>query len=219
MILPQLQYGSLLTYCSQENSTRTEVTHSKSIMLALKNARFIGQPPIEMPQWIAKNIKRDISTLPFSTFFQDDTILVPMPKSAPMQKGTLWVPERIALSLLDQGLGREVVPMLERVTAVPKSAWSAPQDRPLPQQHYDSMAVQKALASPKRIPLIDDIVTRGSTFLGGASRIHDEYPNCEIRAFAGMRAITYQNDFVKEYYPVKGEITYRQMVGDSIRFP
>ena len=219
MILPQLEFGSLLTYCSQKNSTSQEVIHSKSIMLALKNGRFIGQPPVEMPQWIARSVKHDISTLPFSSFFQDDTILVPMPKSAPMQKGTLWVPERIASNLLDQGLGEKVVPMLERVIAVPKSAWSTPQDRPLPQQHYDSMIVQKALADPRRILLIDDIVTRGSTFLGGASRIRDVYPNCEVRAFAGMRAITYESDFVKEYHPVKGEITYRQMVGDTIRFP
>lgn len=144
--------------------------HSKSIMLALKNGKFIGQPPIEMPQWIARSVRKDLSNLPFSSFFQNDTVLVPMPKSTPMQKGTLWVPERIAFNLLDQGLGNKVVPMLERVAAVAKSAWSAPQDRPLPQQHYDSMVVQKPLEDPKRILLVDDIVTRGSTFIGGASR-------------------------------------------------
>lgn len=219
MILPRLEYGSLLTYCSQKNSTRDDVIHSKSIMLALKNGRFVEKPPVEMSLWIARGIKQDITTLPFSSFFHDDTILVPLPKSAPMQKGTLWVPERIALSLLAQGLGREVVPMLERTVAVPKSAWSTPQARPLPQQHYDSMAVQKALANPRKILLIDDIVTRGSTLLGGASRIHDEYPNCEIVAFAAMRAINHESDFSKEYYPVKGEITLRQMTGDTIRSP
>lgn len=188
-------------------------------MLALKNGKFIGQPPIEMPLWIARNVKKGIPILPFSSFFQSNTILVPMPKSAPMQKGTLWVPERIASSLLDEGLGQKVVPMLERVNAVPKSAWSAPQDRPLPQQHYDSMIVQKPLEEPERILLIDDIITRGSSFLGGASRIHDVYPKCEIRAFAAMRTITNEFDFGKEYAPVKGEITYRPEVGDTIRSP
>ncbi len=188
-------------------------------MLALKNSRFVGQPPIEMPEWIARSVNQNLSTLPFSSFFQDDAVLVPMPKSAPMQKGTLWVPERIASNLLDQGLGGKVVSMLERVVAVPKSAWSAPQDRPSPQQHCDSMVVQKPLADPTEVLLIDDIVTRGHTFLGGASRIRDVYPSCEIKAFAAMRAVTYEHDFVKEYDPVKGEITYREIAGDCIRLP
>jgi len=188
-------------------------------MYALKESKFVDNPPIEMPQWVAKTVKTNLSSLPFSSFFSDDTILVPMPKSTPMQKGTLWVPERIATSILERGLGKKVVPMLVRVIAVPKSAWSAPQDRPLPQQHYDSMTVQKPLQEPTKILLVDDIVTRGSTFLGGASRLHDEYPNCEIKAFAAMRTVSSQFDFRKEYEPVKGEITYRPMVGDTMRNP
>ncbi len=81
------------------------------------------------------------------------------------------------------------------------------------------MIVQKPLEEPERILLIDDIITRGSSFLGGASRIHDVYPKCEIRAFAAMRTITNEFDFGKEYAPVKGEITYRPEVGDTIRSP
>ena len=81
------------------------------------------------------------------------------------------------------------------------------------------MAVQNTLANPRRILLTDEIVTRGSTLLGGASRIHGEYPNCEIVAFAAMRAIDHESDFSKEYFPVKGEITLRQMIGDTIRSP
>ena len=136
-----------------------------------------------------------------------------------MQKGTLWVPERIASSLVDQGLGLRVVPMLQRTDAVPKSAWCAPQDRPSPQTHYDSMVVRNPLEEPASVLLVDDIVTRGSTLLAGASRIHHLYPECEIRAFAAMRTMTNESDFVKEFEPVRGEITYRRMVGDTIRMP
>jgi hypothetical protein len=38
--------------------------------------------------------------------------------------------------------------MLKRVKAVPKAAWSPPEERPLPLEHYESMEVQKLLSDP-----------------------------------------------------------------------
>jgi hypothetical protein len=46
------------------------------------------------------------------------------------------------------------------------------------------------LIRPRRVVLIDDVVTRGATFLGAASRVQSEIADAEIKAFALARAIT-----------------------------
>jgi predicted amidophosphoribosyltransferase len=169
MLLSELEYGALLSYASHGNSA--EIQHSKDIMLALKNDGFVQSPSILMSQWVAQTIQRNRSTLAFASFFQTNTVLVPIPKSSLMRHGTLWVPHRLATALVDCSLGKEVANILNRVRPVRKAAWSTPDSRPLPQEHYESMEIQKTLSEPSDILLIDDIITRGATLLGAASRL------------------------------------------------
>jgi hypothetical protein len=42
---------------------------------------------------------------------------------------------------------------------------------------------------------VDDIITRGATTLGGASRLHEAFPKARIRAFAAMRTMTPPSEF------------------------
>ncbi len=216
MILSELDYGALLAYATHGDSAK--IQHSKDVMNKLKNDGFVEDPPILMSQWVARTIQQNRSTLTFASFFQPDTILVPTPKSSLMKQGTLWVPDRLATALVGRGLGKKVARILERVTAVRKAAWSAPEDRPLPHDHMESMVVQKLLSEPSDILLIDDIITRGATLLGAASRLAEVFPRTRIRAFAAMRAITSQGDFDKVYCPVVGKI-YLRSEGDTLRRP
>jgi hypothetical protein len=87
-------------------------------------------------------------------------------------------------------LARDVVPILARVSAVRKSAISAPGERPTVHQHYDSFAVQIVAPAPIHIVLIDDVVTAGSTLLAAASRIAEAYPEASVRAFALIRTMS-----------------------------
>ena len=216
MLLPELQYGALLSYASHGYSA--EVKHSKEIMLRLKYDGFVQDPPILMSQWVAQTIQRNRNMLAFASFFQPNTILVPTPRSSLMREGTLWVPSRLATALVNCGLGKEVAQILKRVKPVPKAAWSTPEKRPLPHEHYESMEIQKPLSEPKNILLIDDIITRGSTLLGAASRLAEVFPSAHICAFAVMRAITNECDFEKEYCPIVGTI-YLRTEGDTLRRP
>lgn len=43
------------------------------------------------------------------------------------------------------------------------------------------------LLVPTRVLLVDDVVTRGATLLGAASRIKEAFPDCEVRGFALVR--------------------------------
>ena len=119
-------------------------------MLALKKEGFINNPPILMSEWIATTMQRKMTELPFASFFQPNTILVPVPKSSLMQPNTLWVPERIATALVAKGIGKQVAPCLIRAKAVAKAALSSPSERPTAMQHYESITVQEILCNLTR---------------------------------------------------------------------
>ena len=126
----------------------------------------------------------------FPGFFGDTTSIVPIPGSAPLVAGGLWVPMLVASQFRSFGLGRQVLPMVKRVFAVPKSAFARPGERPNVQQHYDSVTVYCLAPAPTRIVLLDDVVTQGCTLLAVASRVADTYPNAEVRAFALVRTMS-----------------------------
>lgn len=223
MHLSQLQFGAFLSYCPR--GTSREILLSKNAMLALKNDKFVGTPPILISQYVAQTIQRyrtalalPRTTLPFDSFFQPDTILVPTPRSSPMRPGTLWVPQRIATALVGMGLGKEVVPCLVRIKPVTKAHLSAAEDRPTAAEHYESMVIQSSLSEPKEILLVDDIITRGATLLGAANRLVSAFPRTHIRAFAVMRTISNPDEFDKLNDPCIGTIRL-QASGGTLRRP
>jgi hypothetical protein len=212
----QLEFGALLTYTPRGSSE--EAQRSKKAMYLLKKDGFIGTPLILMSESIAKKIQEKMMELPFASFFGADTILVPAPTSSLMQPNTLWVPKRIADALVGRGIGKTVSPCLVRATALRKSAFCEPQDRPTAAEHYASLCVQGKLAEPNEILLIDDIVTRGATLMGAANRLADAFPNAHIRAFAAMRTISNAYEFKDMYDPCKGTIDLLD-TGECFRTP
>lgn len=173
-----------------------------------------------MPQWIAKAVQREMSTLLFISLFQRDTILVPVPSSSLMQPGSLWVPDRIAAALAKAGVGREAVRYLTRVKPLRKAAFSEPSERPTPVEHFETLAVQRRMsdAPPDQITLIDDIVTRGHTLMGAANRLAEVFPDTRVSGFAAMRTAS-PSDFESVYDPQSGTIRYREQTNDTIRRP
>lgn len=144
----------------------------------------------------------------FPGFFGPHSVLVPVPGSAPLVKGALWVADRLASALLTEGLGQIVWPGLKRVSAVRKSATAPAGERPTVQDHYDSFAIEPSLAPPGRIVLIDDVVTKGRTLLAAATRIQEAFPNADIRAFALVRTLGLIPDVDQLLEPCVGEISW-----------
>ena len=219
MRLTKLEFGALLTYTPRGYSVK--IQDAREFMIALKNERFVEDPQngklVLMSEWIAKTIQRNMTTLPFASFFQPNTILVPTPKSSLMKPDTLWVPMRIASALARIGLGK-VLPCLTRIKSVPKATSSLPKDRPTPAEHYKSLRVDGSLSKPDEIVLVDDIITRGATLLGAANLLADAFPQTRIRAFAAMRTISNPSEFDKLYDPCIGTIELRES-GDTLRRP
>jgi hypothetical protein len=80
--------------------------------------------------------------------------------------------------------------------------------RPKAEDHYRSLEVHKIIVDPKEMLLVDDVVTRGATFLGAANKLKDSFPDARIRAFAAMRTTGSEpTPFCRIYDPKKGDIT------------
>lgn len=120
----------------------------------------------------------------------DAGILVPVPKSSLHSEGSLWVPHEIALLLRRNGIGEDVQLLLERHTAVRRSSLiRSAAERPSAQEHYNSMRVVGTLYRPRRVTLIDDVVTIGRTLMASALRISDAFPGVEVRALVVARSV------------------------------
>jgi hypothetical protein len=126
----------------------------------------------------------------FTDFFGRETTLVPIPGSAPLVAGGLWVPMIIAQKLRKDGLAREVAPIVVRTRAVAKSAFVPPESRPDVKTHRDSFRAEIVKPSPTKIVLLDDVITQGCTMLAAAQLVARAYPDARVRGFAVFRTMS-----------------------------
>ncbi len=221
MLLSDLQFASFLTYAP--HGTTPEMLESRRWTRLLKQDQAVktpSEPPglsRPMNRFIVEILINQIAETSFSDFFGPGVTLVPVPKSSLLPRDGLWVPQRIASSMVEFGLGKEVLEILMRIQAVPKSATSASGDRPKAKTHYDSLRVNPQLEPPRRIVLVDDVITRGATLLGAASCLAEAFPQATIQGFAMVRTISNPEQFVKIVNPCVGWIRLRD--GDTFRDP
>jgi hypothetical protein len=154
---------------------------------------------------------------PLAGYFGATDVLVPVPGSTPCTAGGSWTAEHLAMALLKVGLGGTAWPGLHRVRAVRKSAAAAPGDRPTVSVHYESFVLEPTTIAPKRIVLIDDVVTKGRTLLAAASRVQEAFPGSQVRAFALLRTMGLVPGVLQLLDPCRGEIRWK--AGDAHRSP
>jgi hypothetical protein len=150
-------------------------------------------------------------------FFQASDLLVPIPGSTPRAAGSAWVAANLAEALVHQGLGRGAWPGLHRIRAVCKSATAAPGARPSVTRHYESFEMQHSEIAPPSVVLIDDVITKGRTLLAAAARVHEAFPQAQIRGFALLRTLGLISGIQQLLDPCQGEIRWK--AGDAYRSP
>jgi hypothetical protein len=148
-----------------------------------------GEPMIE---FVVRRLREEIEDSVLEDLFTEDTVLVPAPGSAPLRRtggSQLWPTRRVCDAMVAAGFGREVAPLLKRIEMVPKSAFVRPgEQRPGPAQHARTIEVATDLTvAAERFVIVDDVLTRGATMLGCASRLAQVYPDVEILGFALAR--------------------------------
>ena len=213
MLLSKYEFGSYLSYCSKGDEGPKDELRKKSrtVMYMLKQDKSISNPPIVFSKYIAQRIKNELNDLPFKNFFGEDVYLVPVPGHSLRREGSLWIAENLAKALESQGLGK-VFSCLERIQKVQKSAYCRGKDRPKPMDHYNTIRIKslmKHMQAPKRIVLIDDLITRGSTMLGCVNVLKDAYPTASMMGFAVMRTISDISLFKDIKDPQVGTVEYR----------
>lgn len=178
-MIDRLEYASCYSYSPRGTSVLAE--QSRTLCLRIKAA------DMEAFRLAAARTREFVEAGHFARFLGDDVTLVPVPGRAPLAPGAVSRTQQICYALMDQRLARETQPLLERTRPVRKSAYAAPGERPSADEHFSSLAVGTVLAVPARILLVDDVVTRGATLRGAASRLRESLPKAEIRAFALVR--------------------------------
>jgi len=208
----KLDFVSLLKY-SPHGTTNISAA-SRQITYAIKGDRYYGKVRA-IPQ-AAMRIKEQLSDHSFLyECFGPDVTLIPMPRSSPLKPGTLWPSMRICEAVQNEGLCESIFPCLTRVSSVTKAATAKVGGRPEPDDHFQSTLVEfePLLSMPKRITIVDDVITRGSSMIGIYPRIQEAFPEAQIRCFALVRTMSGQEvDVVIE--PILGTIQFQ---GNTLR--
>jgi len=181
---------------------------------------MIKAPEPSLVPLYARCVMRQAHQIPIlADFFRAIDVLVPIPASEPSRPNREYFPERLADAFVAEGLARRAWRGLARVSAVPKSATSAPGRRPTVRAHYDSLSVLSGSDLPEhaRLLLIDDVVTKGRTLLAAAARLHEAFPQARITAFALLRTLGFKDHIEDLLDPCVGQIGWR--AGDARRNP
>ena len=177
-----------------------------------------AEPPL-VPLY-ARCVMRQAHLMPvLAEFFRAIDVLIPIPASEPGRPNRDYLPDRLAVAFVAEGLASSTWKGLRRVRAVAKSATAAPGRRPTVLAHYDSLSVVPGSALPgaARLLLIDDVVTRGRTLLAAAIRLHEAFPQAHITAFALLRTLGFNDHLERLLEPCVGRIGWR--AGDAHRNP
>jgi hypoxanthine phosphoribosyltransferase len=137
----------------------------------------------------AERLLAEFAASGLSEILGPEVLLVPAPRSSMLVYGGLWPAHRIATALATQGLGSGVWTGLKRIEPVAKSAGS--QNRPKAADHYRTMVAEPPLdLEPRRVAVVDDVVTRGATLLAGVSRVQDIFPEARVTGFGLIRTMS-----------------------------
>ena len=136
MSLPsEISFVSFLQYSPRGGSAISK--QSKTACLAIKGDHALLFRRSDGTRAIQNAIGGIVSMIPLKlegfsflrNVLSQDRVLVPVPRSAPLQSHALWPTKRICDELVAIGLGKTVVPALVRQTAVRKSATAPPGER------------------------------------------------------------------------------------------
>lgn len=209
-MLSSIPYGTFANYSPRGSASRSQKSRRICGSIKAGNVNLIENalPHLKSP-----------AAASLAPFLNPEVTLVPVPRSAPLAVGALWPSEVIANILRGAGLAGEVLSCIERVKAVPKSSSSPASERPLVSAHYESLAVDEQLLRPGQITLVDDVLTMGRTMFACALRLHEAFPDAEIRAFAMIRTQGLVDDIENIVDPDTGTITYYVRSGKTHRDP
>ena len=208
-LLSELTFGSYLAYSPRGQSEISK--QSRRIRDGVKAGHEV------LLRQIVERLARDLSASSLAAILGPDVTLVPAPRSSVLVEGGLWPTRALSEALVAARLGAAVVPALKRTTAVPKSAFQAPGQRPTAMRHYETILAEPFLLTTPRVAIVDDFVTKGNTLLGAASRLAEALPSTPIATFALIRTLGFRPEIDFLIEPCLG--TIRSVGEEATRTP
>ena len=186
-LLDEALCGSYLTYLPKGRGEGQLEARSRQWCDALKQGKH------SRISKIAEHIAHHPGDLGVRKVLGDDVMLVPMPRRAPRRRGDLWPAEPLTKALVAQEMGAQILPILERMYRVRKSATAPRGNRPTAADHLESFKVLLPTVQPERIAIVDDVITTGATMLAAISAVSDAVPEARVRGFAFTRTQSWGN--------------------------
>ena len=204
-------YASLLSYYTGDDDSSI-TRENKNYVVGIKQDR--KKDNIQTwSEYIGAQIQTMLQELSFSEYFDNDITIVPCPNSSEYDEKRVDVTECICNALIQNNLGDRISKILKRIKFLPKAANSRDQkDRPDVKEQLESLEVIKILQEPKKILLVDDVITTGSALFTAVNKIQKKYPNSKIYAFAVVKAINSLPEFKNFIDPHTGYIHQRRNI-------
>jgi hypothetical protein len=179
--------------------------------------RIKRSDPVWLPRYAGAVIELLERHSSFRVVFARTPFLVPVPGSEASGDGP-WAAAHLAVALREFGLGQAIWIALQRQFTVRKSSLAPAGRRPTVQEHYLSLRVGRPpAATPEKIILIDDVITKGRTLFAAAIRLQAALPHTEIRGFALIRTLGRLHRLDRLIDPCEGVVYWGG--GDARRKP
>jgi hypothetical protein len=202
-------FFALLQYSTKPQTPTT--TFFRRCAIAVKGMHSIKGVPA-VPQAV-KRLQTQIASgnKAMCECFTPGCVVVPIPSSTILTDKQVTAPMLLCKEMVKQGVAAEVAPLLRRTKTIPKAHLSKSGDRTTFDTKVDSLAVDhQPVLSGKgdTFVLVDDVITTGCTMLAALAVLQNTYPQAQIRCFAMLRAVSYQEQVTTMIFPVKGLLTY-----------
>jgi predicted amidophosphoribosyltransferase len=195
-----LDFASFACY-SPRGKSKTD-DDSRRIKDAIKHAK-----PIVIDSMFQEKFVNCFRTF-FTSFFNENTVLVPAPRSSLFLEGALWPSLEICKAFLNRGLVKDVVGCLVRTEPIRKSSLgTSSNERPQVHEQLRTLSVNNTLIDARSITIVDDVITMGRTSFACAIKLRSHFPDKEIRTFSVIRTQS-TSSLSKIVEPCIGRIIY-----------
>ncbi len=184
----EIPFASLFVYSPRAVEGEGEAgAKSRRLVRSIKNETQQFSTRWKLAEFVRDNLGDNLG----AKYFGSNVTLAPMPGHAPLKdKDSRWPARSLCAEFVLAGLGKQWIPLIERVRLVNKAAFSPPDERPTALEHFESFQCVPQIGVGECITVVDDVITRGSTMLAAVAALRAAYPGTRVQGFTLIRTMS-----------------------------